>query len=244
MLKIPDQELSPVFPRYWERFEQAVGPAVPDALIIHDSFYTKAVGALRILFPGMRMAHINDPAAVADALAASPRRILANIVERSVVRRLLLGDLSWSSPFGGYLLAANVEAAAGCSFTSLDVASLRMRNLVVSASGSLMAQRDSQIHVPLPEGGPPCIRIAMTVDSSDRSELFLPRSIEGADVLAASFSVQWPDAGRDRDLVLTLPESFAGRTVRFDPIGSAGEIPLLRIEIGTRPECDLEFRCL
>jgi hypothetical protein len=148
MLKYSDGDVSPTVPRYWERFEQAIGPGVAGVTVLHDSFYTKARQGLRMLFPdGTFVIRGATDDSIRLALESRPKRLLINVVERSMVLAFLHGGFAWDAALGRYVLEANAAEASAC------------QAYAIPTSGVKTSGRRASVRIRLPEGGRPCIRI-------------------------------------------------------------------------------------
>lgn len=175
-------------------------------LVIHDSFYLTNWTALRALLPNARW-HQHW-----EAMAGPEREELSQaefVVFQSVERSLLtyLGNthmLGWDGTLGQWLL--DQSASAADRICELGAASPLAHTGPVQLPGS---------NTPL------CLRVEVEADGPARLRLELERSGAGAGPFGEGRSVSWQlDSGASL-ILLTLPASMAGRTVRLNTEGPA-----------------------
>lgn len=239
MLRLGDREPYSTYDSYWDKdFATAVGARIPGAVIVHDSFYLAAQQGLNKLFKDPVFINYNSPTFDDDtkaAVAKKPKYILVNSVERSFFSRTLGNELSWRRGIGAALLTENAEAAKKCKMTEVMEAEFISTDMNASGGGHLKSGDDPQIVVFLPNGGKPCLRISFRTPSSSASALYLPvlDKKTSKDRFMSGMTVDFADTSENRDLWIVLPEDYAGRRVRIDPINEAGEISDFRVYTGT-----------
>lgn len=174
---------------------------------------------------------------VRNALAKSPKLVLANSVERHMLSRILYGEMSWEGALGKAFLDANAKSARGCKMSDAAKDRLRFVNLSEQSSGDLTAGGDPQIFIRLLEYGRPCVRISFETTARQHTYVYLPirDQINQNGPYFEGFSLELTDAPGARDFWFVFPEDFAGMTLRVDPIVSAGTLSDLRIQTGVLP---------
>ena len=230
LLRIDDVENFQLLKGYWRGpFREAFEEKLSGTMIIHDSFYNAARLPLKIMFGDYIGLNLNKK--IKEGVWKKlPRRILVNSVERGFFGRVLKSRFSWNSALGRAVVAHNMKAAAACTGAPLD--DVRLSRITETATG-LLAKKNSQILFRLPEGGKPCFRISYKTDSKSPAQLFLPVRGNSGDGFEPGMSIDFTDVGSNRALAIVLPESYAGRTVRLDPIINPGKISGFKIRAGT-----------
>jgi hypothetical protein len=230
MLKLPIKETTTKYPAYWQgRFRSSIKNGIRGAVILHDSFYMRAINSFRLLFPDGAFFSLNhpEPEKLRQAIAARPHYFLINSVERRFFPRILAENYSWNSPVGFGLLDANRTVAKACIYEQ-------------PVDGGHGAARDPEgrayMPIALPGGpGAPCLRATFDTAAKMASQLSLSDTKTGA--YRESLSVKFTDAlGARRMLAIILPARFAGTTVRLYPDMDSGSIPAnLSLQTGRSP---------
>lgn len=237
MLKLWERESISEVPKEWVKLlQRSASPGLPNAVIVHDSFYHKFRPILKLLFNRGRFFLLSDsrPARIVEAIKTRPALLLVNSVERSFFVRVNgPGQFyNWQGPLGEGLLAANKAAAGGCSYGSAPA--LRFDGLAGdgTSGGYVTDSNEPKIFFDLPKSsGRICVRIHYSAGAPSGGLLYLPRA-DADHAFAPGYAVPLP--GDDmRSLELVLPATLAGLPLRLDPVSGTG-IPIakLGVEIG------------
>jgi hypothetical protein len=216
----------------------------PHLTIIHDSFYGRAMSALRIVFPEADYVRFRR----LESLELEPE---SQLIVQSVERNLLNmfnspKSLGWGSVVGDWLLGQSARAAEGCAWSSgIDLLAEDERrfqtsgHLVKDAGGLTTSTGSEIIEISVPadwEGGKICLRV--TVDSPEASPLQVqlpidPHSRAEASRYSSGASILvFPQDDRS-SVSVVLPGRLAGENFRVIPSGVAGSI-VRRLQIAPK----------
>lgn len=240
LLRISHEEEKKLFTEYLDRnFPSDSQYKIPDAIVIHDSFYGVSRELLHRIFLNPAQLTYGMPEIgqrFRDLMAKNPKLVLANTVERSLMQRVG-GDLSWTGAVGKGFLEANSSVARTCPVGEVADTHLTLKNLERRGARDFNAGIDPQIYVKLADHGRPCIRISFETPVKQQSFIFLPirDAVNQNGPYFEGFSIPLADTPGAREFWLLLPEEFAGTTLRMDPIGANGAVTNLSIQSGFLP---------
>lgn len=216
---------------------------IQKSVIIHDSFYGVSRDLISRIFLDPALLTYGGPdlgQKIRDILATKPKLVLANTVERYLKQRVW-GDLAWTGAVGKALIDANAEAARECPVHDVAKDRLTLKSLDELPAGDFAAGADPQIHVRLPDEGRPCIRVSFATTLKQPTFVHLPirDAVNQNGPYFEGFSLTLADSPGQRDIWLVLPEEFAGKTLRIDPIAANGLLSKLTIQTGSLPSTGL-----